>query len=440
MLKKISAGFCLILVSVVPILTLHAQDKALKSLVETALQKNYGVRLARVDQDIAENENTLGNAGFTPNVYIDGDYRRSIRESEQEFVSGDRQEVSGGRSSNLSGAIGVEWTIFDGFKMFAEREKLQTQALLGKTTVRYYIEQTVLDVSAVYYELMKGRAMLQELQTVYDVSRERLELEEKRKEVGTGNMLEVHRARINMLSDSVQLVRFRADLKNYEIEVNRLMAVDLENDIATEDDFRVNPGLNTDDMLESVLTKNTELNQTQIQQLLEEQNVKSRRGNLMPEVMLFGSYNFDRSTSDFGFLLSNRQYGPQFGVSLRFNLYDGGKERTAMQTAKLQAENAQISAEEKKTDVKAAFFTADQNYKSAKQELLLAQMNAEEAGKLEEIALEQYKTGLITSLEFRQLQLEVLQAKLQVVEAKFDLKQSELMLHRLAGSLPEEIL
>lgn len=437
MLKKINIILLLIVLSAG---SGFGQDEALKSLLQTALQNNYGIRLARVDQEMAENQNTLGNAGFAPRVFLDGDYQQSIRESEQEFVSGDRQEVSGGRSANLGASIGVEWTVFDGFKMFAERDKLQSEALRSKTNTRYYVEQTVQDLVLVYYQLMQGREMLEELRMVYEISQERYTLEERRNEVGSGSALELYRAQINLNADSMQLVKYKADLRNFELEINRLIGTDLQNEIATGADFNTNPGLDTEAMFEEVLTKNSDLSLVQLQQLIEEQNVKSQRGNLMPEVMLFGSYSFNRSTSDFGFLLSNRQFGPQLGVNLRFNLYDGGRERTAMQNAKLQAESAQISVEEKKNEISAAYYIALENFNSAKQQLALSTMNAEQAEKLKKIAIEQYKNGVITSLEFRQVQLEVLQAKIQVIESEYALKQNEIRMYRLTGTILDRLL
>lgn len=437
MLKKINIILLLIVLSAG---SGFGQDEALKSLLQTALQNNYGIRLARVDQEMAENQNTLGNAGFAPRVFLDGDYQQSIRESEQEFVSGDRQEVSGGRSANLGASIGVELTVFDGFKMFAERDKLQSEALRSKTNTRYYVEQTVQDLALVYYQLMQGREMLEELRMVYEISQERYTLEERRNEVGSGSALELYRAQINLNADSMQLVKYKADLRNFELEINRLIGTDLQNEIATGADFNTNPGLDTEAMFEEVLTKNSDLSLVQLQQLIEEQNVKSQRGNLMPEVMLFGSYSFNRSTSDFGFLLSNRQFGPQLGVNLRFNLYDGGRERTAMQNAKLQAESAQISVEEKKNEISAAYYIALENFNSAKQQLALSTMNAEQAEKLKKIAIEQYKNGVITSLEFRQVQLEVLQAKIQVIESEYALKQNEIRMYRLTGTILDRLL
>lgn len=438
MLKK--TKYILFIVAMCAGVTGNGQDEALKSLLETALQNNYGIRLARVDQQIAENQNTLGNAGFAPRVFMDGDYQYSVRESEQEFVSGDRQEVSGGRSTNLGAAVGVEWTVFDGFKMFAERDKLQTEALRSKTNTKYYVEQTVQDLALVYYQLMQGREMLEELRMVYKISQERFKLEQRRSKVGSGSALELYRAEINLNADSMQLVKYKADLRNFELEINRLIGTDLQNEILTGSDFNTNPGMDTEAMFEEALTKNSDLSMVQLQQIIEEQNVKSQRGNLMPEVMLFGSYNFNRSTSDFGFLLSNRQLGPQVGVNLRFNLYDGGRERSALQNAKLQAESAEISVEEKKAEISTAYYTAKENFTSAKQQLALAEMNVRKADDLQKIALEQYRNGVITSLEFRQVQLEILQAKLQVIEAEFALRENEIKMYRISGSILDKLL
>ncbi len=51
----------------------------------------------------------------------------------QKFSDGTTRERNGIRSNNLAGAVQLNWTLFDGFKMFATRDKLNEFVKLGRT-------------------------------------------------------------------------------------------------------------------------------------------------------------------------------------------------------------------------------------------------------------------------------------------------------------------
>ena len=71
----------------------------------------------------------------------------------QKLADGTKRQSSGIRSNNLSGSVQLNWTVFDGFKMFATRDKLSQFVLLGELNIKNQIINSVAAVINNYYTL-----------------------------------------------------------------------------------------------------------------------------------------------------------------------------------------------------------------------------------------------------------------------------------------------
>ena len=61
---------------------LIAQDTLrIEEAVQKGLEKNFAIRIARNNAEIAGNNNTLGNAGFLPVLTADGTLNKRIEDS-----------------------------------------------------------------------------------------------------------------------------------------------------------------------------------------------------------------------------------------------------------------------------------------------------------------------------------------------------------------------
>ena len=57
---------------------------SLKKCIETGLERNYSIRIVKNEQQISENNATLGNAGFLPTADMSGGFFRFRRRHTQE--------------------------------------------------------------------------------------------------------------------------------------------------------------------------------------------------------------------------------------------------------------------------------------------------------------------------------------------------------------------
>ena len=412
----------------------------LQSLVNRTLEEHYQIQIYQNQESIAENNNTLGNAGFLPSVDLTGEYRRSIENSQSEFYTGDSRRGSNALNTSLNAMVEVNWLIFDGFKMFARHDQLGYLQQLTTQDTRYFIEQTISDVSKAYYQLIKEKQILENYRKSLDVSRYRLQLEKQKRRIGSGNALLHNQALVDYHTDSSLLIQQKTLVQNLEVRINRIINRELEAGIPTPQEILLFRSISTkDSLIDQALTHNKDLKAARLQELLAETNTRLEAGDRYPEVRLFGNYNFRRQTSEAGFVESSRNYGPQYGVRVRFNLYNGNQENIQVRNARIEEENASLNTRDIKLTIKASLIEHINLHQSGHHQLQLTRESLEAAEQSLQIAQQQLETGAINGYDFRQTQLALLQVKNSLINLSFEIKALEVDILRLSGNLLEEV-
>ncbi len=413
---------------------------SLSEVVDKALEENYEVRLSKLDEKQARNRNTFGNAGFMPSVTLQGRASSGWTNTRQVFFNAENQERKGARSNSQSAGLMVNWTIFDGFAMFARKERLEHLVELGEADTRYYVSQTVADLATVYYQLQQEKKRLELLRSTLTLSDERLALEKERLELGSGSELRVQQARMDRDTDSSLVLQQKARLRELRIRLSELMGLEPDQRIEPGDPMKLREPLKISKLRDSTLKKNARISRAQIQEMVERTERDIVEGEQWPEVSLFGSYNYDRSTSNVGFFRANREFGPTLGVRVRFDLYDGGKKRTERQNAALDIEKQKVAREQLEQEVEAALLKTHERYRLALERVDLAEDRVRNAEGLMEKAKKRFEEGMIDHIEYREIQLKVLEAENALLRTRFEAKQNEIALLRLSGGLVERVM
>lgn len=413
---------------------------SLPEMINQALEANYDIRIVRNEQKQAENSNTIGNAGMLPRADITAEQSYSINNSKQEFVTGDSQQATAAQNEATSAQAAVRWVVFDGLAMFARKDQLEQLTLLGKTNTRYYVEQTAADLAMAYYQLKQERQLLAAYRKTLEVSSSRLTLQKKALEVGAGTALDLQRAEVDRNTDSALVLSQKAQIRELEVQINQLMNRDLETAIVPVGSFDLTSSLNLQQLLDMAAAENAQLTQQQLREMIAMEDVDIRRGALFPELELFGNYNFNRQSNEVGFLQSSRSFGPNFGVRVRFNLFNGGKDRIDLQNAKIEAENEGLRTSQVNLDIRAAVRVAYTRWENAMAQVNLEQESITKAQQTLDIATKQYELRSINAVDFRLIQLNAVNAQARYLQAQFRAKSREIELYRLSGQLMEQLM
>lgn len=413
--------------------------QSMQEFMQRALEENYQLSITRLESDIASNNNTAGNAGFLPIIDLTGQYTYSLSTTQQNFFNGDQREGSNARNTGLNGTLAINQTLFDGFRMFASRDQLTLLEDMGRVNVRFFIDQTLADIATLYFQLIKEYEILNYLRETIKVSAYRERLEKRRTELGAGTGLDYQQAVVAFQNDSSLIISQKSIIRSLEIELNRIVNRNLDTPvILTTDSLDTTPhGYAREEFALLVDERNRSLRMAQLEELIAETEVRIQRAELSPVITAFGGYTYNRSTSEIGFVESNRSYGPNIGVGVRFNLFNGGNNRREVRNAEFQRSIAVDNKALVEQGLKAELFDTYAQYKYTLERIRITQRSVEAAKEAQFIAEAQLREGAINGIDFRVNQVTLINAENNLAQLKFALKALEVNLYRLTSQVME---
>ncbi|MFN8337560.1 MAG: TolC family protein [Saprospiraceae bacterium] len=406
----------------------------LEDAVKTAIENNFNIRIAQNNAVIQGVNNTRGNAGMLPDVALNFGQTFNINNTKQELANGEIRQGNGAQSRNLNANVQANWTVFDGMRMFVTKDRLEQIENFGKINLQLQIENTISDVMSTYYAIEHQMRRIETIHQAIGISRDRLALAKLKKEAGTGSGIPVLQAEVDINADSSNLINQEMVLKNLKINLNRLMATDADNDfkvMATQD-------ISVPNIQDIVIMAN----QRNKQLMLSEKNIeiskltiKQWQTNQYPTLDINLGYNFTRMNAEIGLIKFNQNAGINYGLTGRWNIFNGWNNKREIQVAKLNLETEKLNKENLSAQLEADIYTLYNEYVNA--QLISGQedKNISVAQQTLDITNERMRFGTINDLELRQAQLNVTEAQFRKIQASYTAKIAMLALNRLAGGL-----
>lgn len=412
-----------------------AQMLTPEDAVRIALEHNHGIRLAKLDARSAELLNNVGNAGMLPTLDANGFYSIDNSSTRQTFFSGEVRQADDANTRVLDGALALNWTVFDGLTMFAAKDRLEALELIGKNDLRQQMESTVYGVLTSYYLAAQVKKAVEVQQEGLRTSRERLKIVESGQRIGSNSGLQVVQAQLDLSADSAALLDLKQQQAIATTRLNTLLGRTASTPVEVDATIPTAEQLDLDAIQRDARAGNTALQQARQHQLLADVSVKELRGALFPRVDVYGNYGYTRSTSDVGFLQSNRAIGPDYGVRVSVPLFRGLQANRAVEVAKITREQAAIGTEQAQLQLEQQVLDGWTNYSTARQRVALEETNLTGIRKQVEVALESFRLGMITAVELRDVQQGMIDAENRLLLAQYEAKAAELQLKWLAGRL-----
>jgi len=413
-----------------------AQEKlSLREAISIALQNNYDIKISKNEIDIAKNNANIGNAGMLPT--IDGTYTNggSIQNTRQTPVTGEDRVIRGARSTNNSYGADLNWTIFDGFTMFANYDRLKELRKQGEVNARLTILTTVSDVIAAYYDVVRQQQLLIAADSAIDVSVWRTNIAKTKLELGRGSKLDVLTAQVDYNTDTSNFIQVKNFLQIAKVRLNQLMVRDIGTGFTVADSIDVDRGILFSKQAEIAEQQNPNVQNAFINQKIAALNLKSIKGARYPAIILNSGYSRAKSTSPTGFNQRFAANGFTYGVTASLNLFNGFLQRQQERNAKIDIENSTLNLSKTKLDVNSQLLTAYQNYATYLDLIKLEQRNVDIAKENLDITMAKYRLGSIAPLELREAQRNAIDAQNRFIEMQFQAKIAETTLKEISGNI-----
>lgn len=428
----------MIILTVSSYLGVQAQDVySLRECIETGLERNYSIRIIRNEQQISDNNATLGNAGYLPTVDMSGGFSGSVNNNRNKLMDGTTEKQNGVNSETGNIGLNVNWTVFDGFGIQAEYSRLKELQRMGELNTRMTIEDFVADLSTEYYNRIRQNIRLRNLRSSLDLSRERVRIAEERYHIGSGSRMDLQQAQVDFNSDSSKVLNQLEVVNTSRIRLNELMALENVEENITVKDSVIYPNIFLDEveLWKSTIESNASLLIAQKNKTLSELDYKKVKSRNYPYVKLNAGYGYTANWYEVGTTDLQQRLGLNYGVTVGLSLFDGLNRRRERRNARIEIENKELRMQELELALRADMsnlWMAYQNnldlWSLEKENLVVAQENYR-------IAIDRYKLGELSGIELREAQNSLLEAEERQSIAEYSTKLCEVSLLQLSGQI-----
>jgi outer membrane protein TolC len=409
---------CCISLCIAFVPTVVAQEiYSLKRCIETGLERNYSIRIVRNEQIVSENNATPGNAGYLPSADISGGF------------SGTHE------SETANAGLNISWTLFDGFGIQAEYARLKELRNVGELNTRMAIEDFIATISGEYYNLIRQNTRLRNLTSTLALSRERLRIVEERYFIGSMSRLDLQQAQVDFNADSSAVLNQLEVVHRSRTHLNQLMATDNVEEPVLQKDSTIYPNafLDEAELWRKTMESNVSLLMARKNVGLSNLDLKKAQSRNYPYLRLNAGYTYTANWVGMTDLVP--RWGPNYGLTIGFNLFDGFNRKREQRNTRIQIENRELLHRELelslRTDMSNQWMAYENNlnlWSLEKENLVAAQENFR-------IAIERYRLGDLSGIQLREAQNSLLNAEERQSIAEFATKLCEISLLQLSGQI-----
>jgi outer membrane protein len=407
----------------------------LRAAIDTALKNNYDIKLVSNDLLIARNNRNIGNAGFLPAVAANLNNNGSNQHTVRTPASGPEQELSGVRNTSLTYGVALDWTVFDGFQMFANYDRLKELQKQGEVNSKAVVLTTIADVVNAYYALVRQQQLVVARDSAMEISRLRRRIAQNKLEIGRGSKLDVLTAIVDFNTDTSLYLQDKNLLKTSMVTLNQIMAKDLNFEFKVDQNMNIQNNLVLQDLAEKTQVLNPDLQNAFINKKIAELNLKQVKGQRYPVIGINSGYQISKSASPTGFNQKQRANGITYGLTASVNIFNGFLQRQNERNAKVSINSSELDLDRTRQTINAQLISTYQNYLTNLDLLEVESGNVEVADQNLDITLEKYRLGSISPLELREAQRSSIDAITRKLNAEYQAKVTEISLKEISGTL-----
>ena len=408
------------------------------------LKNNFGIKIANNNLEVAKNNSSIYNSRFLPTATLNSGANYSRNNQSLTFTdrnTGGDSEISGNGvvSKTYNTSLGVNYVLFDGLGRKYNYQQLKENYNLTEIQARETIENTYLQLFTAYFQIARLTENTNNLVEALSISKKRLKRSKYQYDYGQSTKLEFLNAQVDVNNDSITLISAKQQLNNAKRGLNVILGIERDIYFNVETKVEFSEILNLENLEAKTLQNNATLKQNEKNIAISKFNIKVSKATFLPTLNFNASYGFNRTENEnlinpFGAKLITSD-GLNAGLNLTWNIFDGGATKTRVANSKIALENQQILLEQQKVNIKNTLKNTWENYKNQLFILKAQEQNVLTTENNFKRTEERFKLGQITSVEYRQAQINLINAKTAQNNAKFDAKLIELQLLQLSGDI-----
>ena len=417
----------------------YSQDSlSLNDAIQVGLKQNYDILILQKNSEINELYNCWGEAGRYPSIDIGVSQGNNISDQSNNPTSFIQELL---KSNSFEPSTNLSWTIFNGFKVKANKLRLEELIRQSDGMLTLAIENTIHGIIISYYQVQLQREKLSLLKNVLDLSREKYKYQENKNELGLSVSFDLLQYESAYLTDSSNLILQELAFKNCVRNLNLIMGVEIEKSWLLT--TLINPETKLysyDNLKQKALSNNSNIINQNINLNLLKQDIEIAKSSFYP-VLSFNSgtnYNlssFKIASYDRGSGASINYYG---NFTLSFRIYDGGKVKRGIKALEIQNEITNLETDKLSKNITNELAITFDMYQTRLKLFDLNKKAFTVAQKNFDIAKLKENNGLISSFNLRDIEMAYLSAGILLFESSYNLIESNATLLKLTGGIVQD--
>ncbi len=429
---KLSASFLMVLLLAAESLPAQPKVLTLNMAREFALERNLNVVQAQNNVSSAQAAVLAAQGGYLPTVAASAGWNRTQTDQVQgtRVIAGQPFVVPGLRTvtNYFSTGVDVGYTIFDWFRRESTLSGASSTAVAAEQGSARTRQTIVFQVEQGYLNVLRNEQLVKVSDENLRRDMRQLERIEESNRVGALALADVYRQQSQVAQDELSVItaqnnydKAKADLmaligldglEDYQVSDTTLMADLSEQELAaTAEKYKDFTELTR----RAVASRPDYIGATETYNAAES-GVTSARSGYFPSVSASAGYGL--SNAELSNLSDNKSLN--WGLSVRWNVFDGFQTNQSLQAAIAGKRNAEISLKQAERDINVQIKKALLDLDAARKALDVTQKGLVSAEEDRKIAEERYNLGAGTLLDLLVASAGLVNAQAGRVNASYD--------------------
>ncbi len=413
--------------------SMQAQNTlSLSDAIGIGLENNYDLQIIRKVEEVAEINNTWGNTGIIPSINFSMNGRENYNFNDSEDF----------RTLSVSSVLSLNWVFFDGFTARITKNKYEELEQQSEGNTAILIESTIQDILLAYNNCILQKEMTAVYQELANLSRDRYDRTRNSEEIGASTTYEILQAKTSWLQDQSNYLEQKVNYENAVRTLNFTLALEDDTEWELVTGLETNtPDYNLTDLGQKLESNNKTLKNQYLYQSMLAKETSLAKSQYYPTLsMNTGVSNsvmdnfYSGSTPD----INQNSYDAYVGLSLSFNIFNGGVRKRSVQIAKINEETAGVETAQMEHSLNNQLLQMYSNYQVQKEILVLADEEMAAAKLNLDLSAEKLKNGSINSFNYRDVQNIYMNAAISKFMATYNLVKANTDLLRITGGIISE--
>jgi outer membrane protein len=415
-----------------PFLFGQSINLTLEEAKQAALAHNISVIEAEANVGAAQAGVMSAYGGYLPSLSASGSWGRN------QVDQGARTVVFGGISvpiaatrsttSNFSSNLNASMTLFDGFNRQAQVSGATSRSLSSEQTAARTRQTTVFQVESAYLNVLRDGELVKVSDENLKRDNQQLERITESARVGAAAQADVYRQQSTVAADEFALIQAQSTFDKSKADLVDLIGLDVSGDY-TFNDPAISLTISRSEM-DSAAARYANFRDLQTRSLASRPDyrsavetfnsaqsaVTSAKSSYWPSVSASAGYGLQ--SDDFNTLKDNRNLN--WGLSIRWTLFDGFNTNANVQSAVANRRIAEIGLTQTERDINAQLKKALLDFEAARKQYEVSQKGLTSAKEDRKIAEEKYTLGAGTLLDLLTANANLVQAQVNLVNSVYN--------------------